>query len=46
LIGTGSNDKTVKIYNVEDNSDLVLMGHKGLVRSVCFIDENKLMSAG
>ncbi|CAD8182857.1 unnamed protein product [Paramecium octaurelia] len=46
LIGTGSNDKTVKLYNVEEDTDFVLVGHRGLVRSVCFSDENRLMSAG
>lgn len=46
MIGTGSNDKNVKLYNVEDDSDVVMIGHRGLVRSVCFCDENRLMSGG
>lgn len=55
LIATGSNDKQVKIlvasdFTEEDENEfteLRLLGHKGIVRSVCFThDETKLLSAG
>lgn len=46
FIATGSNDKIVKIFNYEDDSDITLQGHKGLIRTVCFSEETKLLSAG
>ena len=55
LIATGSNDKMVKVLVAPDLTDdaeaefteLRLLGHKGIVRSVCFThDETKVLSAG
>jgi hypothetical protein len=56
LIATGSNDKMVKILVAPDlteegdsseYTELRLLGHKGIVRSVCFThDETKVLSAG
>lgn len=47
LIATGSNDKSVRLWNIKDNVEVFCyLGHLGEVTSLCFIKQGIFASAG
>ena len=47
IMCSGSSDKTIKIWNVEDSSLIIeLKGHKNSVNSIAFNPDGKILASG